>query len=353
MRVANTTVGQAGAVTASSSMLRWAGLVAALLVLGGGAALLNLTQGTPRLDVGEALRLAVDGVDTDRAAFVVRDLRLPRIMVAVLVGAMLGLTGTLMQDTLRNPMAGPEFLGVASGSSLLVAFVILFPVGLAPVWRPFVALAAGLAASAVVLTAMRVTRDPVRVLLVGAALTALLNAATVGLIALAPDPMIAAAVYRYLTGTLSASSWGDVRMVLPWFAVAVPLALATGRTLNLLQLGDDLATGLGTNVLRTRLLLFALAVALLAPGIAVAGPIAFVALLAPHLARRALATTDARQVLPAAALGGAATLLVSDALGRLLLRPVEIPAGVWTILVGGPFLLALLRGSLRRRGRSA
>lgn len=328
------------------SPARWLLLALALLALGGGAALLNLSQGTPALGLLDGARIALGAEAAERAGFVVHELRLPRVVAAVLLGAMFGLAGAIMQDTLRNPLAGPEFLGVASGASLFVAFVALFPVGLSPVWHPVLAMAAGLLTAAFVLGVMRTTTDPARVLLTGAAVTALLNAVIVALVALAPNPMIVAAIYRYLTGTLSATTWDDVALVLPWFVLAAPLALASARTLNVLRLGDDVAVGLGMPVGRIRVLLFVLAVALVAPGIAVAGPIAFVGLLAPHLARRALGTGDARVVLPMSAAAGAAVLLAGDAVGRLALRPAEVPAGVWTVVVGGPFLLLVLRRAL-------
>lgn len=331
---------------------RLVGFAAAMLAAAAAIALTNLSQGVNALGLGETLEILFTrlGAD-DRAVFVLRDLRLPRVVLGALVGAMFGLAGVLMQDTLRNPLAGPDLLGISTGASLVVAACTLFPTGIGPVWLPFLAMAGGFAVGAVVLAATRVSDDPVRVLLIGAALTSLLGALLVALIAVAPNGMIVAAIYRYLTGGVSGTVWGDVRVTLPWFAVTVPLALLCGRMLNLFQLGDELAAGLGGDPARTRLLLFTLAGLLTAPGVAFAGPIAFVSLLGPHVARRALGTSDARQVLPAAALTGATVVLGADALGRLLLSPLELPAGVWTVLIGGPALLGLLRRSLLRVGR--
>lgn len=269
-------------------------------------------------------------------------------MLGAAVGAMFGLAGVVMQDALRNPLAAPDLLGISTGASLVVAAATLFPTGLPTAWLPFLALAGGLAVGAIVLAAARHSAEPVRVLLIGAALTSLLGALLVALIALAPDGLVVAAVYRYLTGSVSGTVWGDVRVLLPWFLLTAPVALLCGRLLNLIRLGDDLAAGVGADPARLRLLLFLLAGLLVAPGVAFAGPIAFVSLLGPHLARRALATADARQVLPAAALASAVVILAADAVGRLLLSPRELPAGVWTVIVGGPALLIMLRRALPR-----
>jgi iron complex transport system permease protein len=336
----------------SFRLARFAAFVAVALAAGGAIALLNLSQGVDALGAGETLRVLATGLFADdRTAFVLRELRLPRVVLGALVGAMFGLAGVVMQDALRNPLAAPDLLGISTGSSLVVAAATLFPTGIRPVWLPFLALAGGLAVGAVVLAAARLSADPVRILLVGAALTSLLGAMLVALIALAPDGPVVAAVYRYLSGSVSGTVWGDVRVLLPWFLLTVPVAAFCGRVLNLFRLGDELAAGVGGDPARTRLLLFLLAGLLVAPGVAFAGPIAFVSLLGPHVARRALGTGDARQVLPAAALAGAVVVLAADALGRLLLSPRELPAGVWTVIVGGPALLLLLRRSLLRSGR--
>jgi len=332
-------------------LARFVGFAGLALAAAIAVALLNLSQGVEALGVGDTVEILLTRLFADdREAFVVRDLRLPRVVLGGLVGAMFGVAGVITQDALRNPLAAPDLLGVSTGASLVVAAVTLFPTGVRPVWLPPLALVGGLAVGAVVLLAARRSADPVRVLLIGAALTSLLGALVVALIALAPDGLVVAAVYRYLMGSVSGTVWAEIRLLLPWFALTLPPALLCGRLLNLFRLGDDLAAGLGAAPARTRLLLFVLAGLLVAPGVAFAGPIAFVSLLGPHLARRALGTDDARQVLPAAALAGAVVVLAADALGRLLLSPRELPAGVWTVVVGGPALLLLLRRSLLRAG---
>jgi iron complex transport system permease protein len=140
-----------------------------------------------------------------------------------------------------------------------------------------------------------------------------------------------------------------VRLVLPWLAVALPAALFFGRPLNLLQLGDDMAEGLGLPVFRTRALIFTVAIALNAAVVAVCGPIGFVALIAPHMVRGLLQTSDARQVLPISALLGALLLTGSDLLARELFNPAELPVGLVTVVIGSPIALFLLRRLIGKR----
>ncbi|MFW5825591.1 MAG: FecCD family ABC transporter permease, partial [Marinobacter sp.] len=146
-----------------------------------------------------------------------------------------------------------------------------------------------------------------------------------------------------LVGSLTGRDWTHLGLVWPWLAVGLPVAMALARSLNLLQLGDEIAQGLGLAVFRTRVLLMLVAIALTASVVAVCGPIGFVALIAPHMVRGLLRTTDARQVLPISALLGALLLTVSDLLARELFSPTELPVGLVTVALGSPVALFLLR----------
>jgi len=327
--------------------VRAALLAAAALLALAAVATAQLALGEPRLALDRLAALLADGPGAaggrEDAAFVVWQLRLPRLAVAVLAGASLAVGGHVLQDGLRNPLAGPELLGVGLGASLLVAMVSVFGIGVPPALLPLAALAGGLGAGALVLGAARGMLDPVRTLLLGAALTSLLSALLVGVLTLAADTMVQDAVLRYLTGSVSGVTWPDAAVAAPWVAGGLLCTFAAARTLNLLRLGDDVAAGLGLRVDRARLALLVLAAALVAPAVAVTGPIAFVSLLAPHAARLALGTGDVRRVLPATALLGALVVVAADTAGRLLLFPLELPAGAWTVLLGGPLVLVLLR----------
>jgi iron complex transport system permease protein len=345
---------QAAGVPAVPVVLRtvvvW-GATGALLVL---AAAVALAAGAPRLSPADLATILLDGPgarDAD-AAFVVWELRLPRLSVGVLAGAALGASGLLLQDALRNPLAGPELLGVGTGASLAVAVVTVFGLAVPPALLPGVALAGGAAAGAVVLLAAGAVRGPVRLLLVGAALTSLLGAMILGVLALSVDTMMQDTVLRFLTGSISGVTWTDAAVAVPWVTVGLVATFTAGGLLNVLRLGDDVASGLGVRVARARLGLLVLAAALVAPAVAVAGPIAFVALLAPHAARLALRTADARRVLPLAAAFGAVVVAASDVAGRLVLFPRELPAGAWTVLLGGPLVIVLLRRTMRRAGHT-
>lgn len=306
-----------------------------------------LIVGSPPLSPGEVLdALRQENESLERV--ILTDLRLPRLALGVLAGAALALAGTLLQDGLRNPLAGPELLGVSSGAVVVVAALTVFDVPVPLLLYPWLALAGGVAAGTVVLAVL--TRSKVGsaavLILVGVAVSALLGAVVTAVIAVG-DPNDLHLIYAFLLGSLAGTTWIEVRLVLPWVVIGIPAALVSGRILNLLQLGDEVAEGRGLHVVRARGGTLALSAALVAAVVSVSGAIGFVALLAPHLARRLLATSDSRRVLPAAALLGAILLVASDIAARHLLFPREVPVGVWTGMVGGPVLLLMLRRQLR------
>jgi iron complex transport system permease protein len=324
-------------------------LAAAIAAIG----LLTLARGAPNVGPGAVwgALAAPPPAGDDRARFLIREVRLPRLLLALCCGAALGVAGVLLQDALRNPLADPGLLGVAQGASFVVALAAIYPELAPPLPRPVLCLLAGGATGVAVVLLSGTIRDPVRVTLTGATLAAFLGTLTTIAILLAPFGRAGGVggYVRFVAGSVSAARWDDLRMVAPWLVAGLPLAALAGRALNLLQLGDDLAAGVGLHPARTRLLLIGVAMILIAPVIAAIGPVAFVALFAPHIARGILASSDARRVLPLAALCGMALLLAADTLGRLLLFPREIPAGVWTIATVGPAAL-LVTGRLGKRG---
>jgi iron complex transport system permease protein len=276
---------------------------------------------------------------------VIWTLRLPRFLLGALAGAALALVGALLQDALGNPLAEPGLLGVSTGASLVVTVVVVFDLTVPFVSLPILALAGGMASGLVILSATRLTRDPVRMLLIGAALTSLLGALITCCLVLAkPDDI--QLLYTFMVGSLTGRDWDSLTLAAPWLLIGIPPALLFARSLNLLQLGDELAEGLGLPVFRTRLLILLLSAALVAAVVAVCGPIGFIALLAPHMTRRLLGTPDARQVLPIAGLLGAALLTAADLLAREILRPAELPVGLITIALGSPLALILLRRTI-------
>jgi iron complex transport system permease protein len=322
-------------------------LILALALLG----LLGLLLGTPQLVPSDLITIA-NGGGTRLERIVVPGLRLPRVLIGAMAGAMLALAGVLLQDAMRNALAGPELLGVSAGASVVIAAVTILHLPLLWNLYPVAAMIGGVSAGAIVILSMRRLGDPVRLVLMGVALNALIYAAIIIIIMMSDSQNDIGLLYLYLLGSIANRSWDYVQMILPWAVICIPLALLTARWLNLLQLGDEIAEGLGLRVVRVRLLLALLSAALVAAVVAACGPIAYIALAAPHLARRILRTTDARQVLPIAALIGAALLVGADLVAKNLLDPLELPVGIWTTILAGPPLLILLRrqlGGLRTR----
>ena len=312
------------------------------------AASISLANGMPKLSAAEAWGI-LWGEEAERlASLTVRELRAPRVALAILSGAALGLAGAMMQDGLRNPLAGPELLGVASGASLAVAVVTLFQVPLLLVFYPWLALTGGLLVGAVVVIAAKGARSPLQVVLVGVAVTAFINACIIALISLAGTSGSVLVLFYFLLGSLANRTWEHVWIAAPWVAVCLPLGLLLARPLNTLRLGDHAAQSLGMRVGRIRTLVLLLGAGLVAAVVAVTGPIGWIGLLAPHLVRRSLGSEDPRKVLAFSALMGAALLTMADVGAKFAIVASETPVGLWTAVLGGPVLLLLLRDRILR-----
>jgi iron complex transport system permease protein len=331
--------------------------VAVTLCLTGIVALaaFNLTRGAPNVTLAEAGRaLLHPGAAGDaNVHFLLWTLRLPRVILGLSCGLALGLAGVLLQDALRNPLADPGLLGIAPGASFAVVLLTIYPEFMPSLPRPLVCLVAGLLAGLVVLVAGGSIRNPVRTILAGTVLALFFSTLTTSVLLLAPYERSGGLLgyYRYVVGSLSTAEWAQVQMVWPWLLAGLPAALLCGRALNLLQLGDELATSAGLNPFQARLVLIVIALVLVAPVVAAIGPLAFVALFAPHIARGWLATSDARSVLVLAALCGAVLVMAADTVGRLLFFPAEIPAGIWMVLVVGPLAIAVVGRTAQRAAR--
>ncbi|MBB2896027.1 iron chelate uptake ABC transporter family permease subunit [Pseudomonas sp. AS2.8] len=274
--------------------------------------------------------------------FIVTQLRLPRALLAALVGSALALSGLLLQGQVRNPLASPDLLGITSGASAGAVFYLAVLAGsLGPHGLPLAAmLGAGLAALLVYGLAWNHGASPLRLVLVGVGVSAMLAAATTFLLVFSPLTTTLSA-YVWLTGSVYGASWPEVRALGRWWlALLLPLA-ALARHAVLAQLDDDLARGLGVRLQRQRAVLLALAVALAGVAIAWGGAIAFVGLIAPHIARRLLPAGFAAQALMAA-LVGALLVMLADLLGRTLFLPLDLPAGIFVAALGAPFFLYLL-----------
>lgn len=274
------------------------------------------------------------------AAMTLLDLRLPRLLVDMAAGALLATSGMLLQAVTRNPLAGPEILGVSQMAALAVLLALIFMPELAIAWRfPLAWAGAALALLIVIGLNLRHGLEPLRVTLTGFAISGVVLAVVSLLVAQFTSNIAQALIW--MVGSSYGRTWGDLLAMLPWLVVGLGLCAATTRWMDLLQLGDGVAGSLGLSVVSRRVLLIALASALIAAAVAVVGPVAFVGLLVPH-GVRLLGFHRARQRLLAAPLLGAALLASADLLGRLLLAPLDIPLGIATAAIGAPCFLLLL-----------
>jgi iron complex transport system permease protein len=283
------------------------------------------------------------GLRTDNPdyAFVIYTLRLPRVIVAFLVGMALAIAGTISQGLTRNPLAAPEIIGVEAGAALAaVSLIVLFPE--IPVFvLPFAAFAGSLIAALLVYgLAWKNGSSPIRLILVGVAVGSIAGAFTSLMITFGDIYEVSQALV-WLAGSVYGRSWEHVQALLPWLLIFIPLALLSARELNTLNLGDSVALGLGSRVEWQRGLLLLICVALAGASVATAGTIGFVGLMAPHLARQLVGTPHGG-LIPTAALLGGLLVALADLLGRSLFAPIEIPCGVVTAAIGAPYFLYLL-----------
>lgn len=278
--------------------------------------------------------------DSGMYTVIIRQVRFPRNILACMVGASLSLAGAIMQGMMRNPMASPSVLGVTTGASTATYLMyIFFPASLSLV--PMGAFAGALVTTFLIFVfAWKGGLNPTRFILSGVALSSVLTAVNNILIIRYPD--VLEGLSGFMVGGLSARSWPQVRMVTPYFLAGTVLALLYANKLNVIMMGDELATSLGVDVDRVRMALIAISSLLAASAVSVAGLISFVGLCVPHIMRLYIGS-DYRYLMPASALGGALILTLCDTVGRVILRPSEIPVGIIMALLGAPFFLWMLR----------
>jgi iron complex transport system permease protein len=315
-----------------------AAAVAALLL----AVLLSLAVGARSVAPTAVLDAVLNGGHSPDAE-VVRELRVPRTLIALMVGAALALAGTVLQGITRNPIADPGILGISQGASVGVVLAIAFA-GVHTlsgyVWFAFVGAAIASVAVYAIAARGRGGATPVKLALGGAAINALLVSVTMGVLT---TKAAALDEFRFWqVGSVAGRDAEVVGQIWPFLLVGTVLVISVARGLDALALGEDMAKGLGQNVATVRIVGGVGATVLTGAGVAAAGPIAFIGLAVPHIAR-AVVGSDHRWVLPMAALVGPVMLLVSDVIGRIVFPPGEVPAGVMTALIGVPFLVTLVR----------
>lgn len=296
------------------------------------------------LDVVQTLTgtLPADHPDLRNFMLVVHTFRLPRILVAFLVGAALATSGAMMQSITRNPLAEPGILGVTAGAGLAAVLIIVqfnhIPLTQVP-WAAFAG--AVMTTSLVYLLAwQRGSPAPVRLILIGVAFAAVLGSVTTFILVFGEINDVQQA-YVWLTGSVYGRNWDHVHTLSAWLVVLLPLAFLSARSLNALNLGDDIAKGVGMRVDVQRFGLLLISVGLASAAVSVAGTVGFVGLVAPHITRR-LVGPGHEGMLPITALFGGALLVVADLIGRWVISPSELPIGIVTALIGAPYFIYLL-----------
>ncbi|MEH2119199.1 MAG: iron ABC transporter permease [Nostoc sp.] len=291
---------------------------------------------------------AFTNYDDSTEHIIIRSMRLPRTLIASMVGASLAVAGALMQGLTQNPLASPGILGINAGAALAVV-VMVFGFGTStPALITLVAFLGALIAALAVYYLGSLGQGgatPLNLTVGGAALTALLSSITTGVLVLSERTL--EEVRFWLAGSIAGRDFNLFLTVLPWMIVGLLTAFALSRQMNVLSLGESVATGLGQQTGSIKLATALSVVILAGSAVALAGPIGFVGLVVPHLARKVMGV-DYRWILPCAAVFGADLLIWADLAARWLIRPQELPVGVMTALLGAPFLLYLVRWRVKR-----
>ena len=275
----------------------------------------------------------------DKNYFTLMEYRLPRAVLAILLGGALAISGVLVQSVVRNPLASPDILGINNAAGLIAVSVLMFLPNLAFYWIPIFAFLGGVLSFVILWIVCGFNFRPIKMAIIGVALSALWAAISHYL--MLTNPVEINTAMLWLTGSLWGRSWSYLNVVLPWLVVLLPLPFIFCRDLDTLGLGENKASTLGVTVNKVQISVLVLAVALSTTAVAICGPIAFLGLVAPHLARRLVGGRH-RTLLPAALIIGALLLQLSDILARVIDPPTELPAGILTAIIGAPYFFYLL-----------
>ncbi|MDV2686561.1 iron ABC transporter permease [Alkalihalophilus lindianensis] len=325
-------------------------LVILLFILG--TFIFSLQTGVLPISISE-IGTTLRGEGTPQHELILFQLRLPRMIIALLIGAGLAVSGAILQGLSRNSLADPGILGINAGAGLAVVLCIFLFKGnealgifQSPFMLPLFAFCGALTVAMLIYTfSWKDGVDPGRLLLIGIGFNALCGALLI-IVQLKMDPRDFQEATIWLTGSIWGTQWRYVYALLPWIVILLPFAFFKAKTLNLLQISDPIPYSLGMNVEFERRLLLSLAAALAGACVAVGGGISFLGLLAPHLARR-LTGPNYFSLLPASALIGMLILLLADMIGKNILAPADIPVGIVISIIGAPYLIYML---LNRRG---
>ncbi|MEW8956701.1 FecCD family ABC transporter permease [Clostridium sp.] len=275
---------------------------------------------------------------------IVRDLRLPRILIAILVGGNLAVSGVLLQAVMKNPLADPGITGISAGASVIAIFVMLYFPKLYFAMPLMSFIGGAFACFLIYSLAWKKGLSPVRIVLAGVAVNSVLGGIS-GMLSILNSDKISG-VLMWLNGNISTRGWNDVYILFIYSLIGIGLALPLYKSCNIILLGDKTAKNLGFNVNIQRILISAVAVFLAGISTSIVGVIGFIGLVVPHISRM-LIGSDHKELIPFSAMLGALILLLADTFGRVIAAPYEIPVGIVMAVIGGPFFLYLLRRSDR------
>ncbi|WP_394239548.1 FecCD family ABC transporter permease [Niallia oryzisoli] len=307
----------------------------------------SLSTGVITITPGEVIRTIFNN-GTPKQELILFEFRLPGIVLALLIGAGLAVSGVILQAITQNELADPGILGINTGAGLAVVLFIFFFQGefatassMSIFLMPFAALVGAIGAAVLIyVLAWKNGVNPIRLVLVGIGVNAGFGA-FLTIFQLKMDPQDFRQATVWLTGDIWNANWTFVGALVPWILILIPIALSKAHVLNVLHLGDDLASGLGTSVERERQVLLLIAVALAGASVAAGGGIAFLGLVVPHIARKLMGPLH-QYIIPLSTLIGALLLMVSDTIGKNVLAPSEIPVGIVVAILSAPYFIYLL-----------
>ncbi len=311
-----------------------------------GSFALSVAYGVTSIGLPDVIQ-SFTAFDGSASHYIIRTVRLPRALIAMVVGGSLAVAGALMQALTRNPLASPGIFGVNAGASFAVVLGIFLFGGSSlsvNVWFAFLGSAAG-ALLIYVLASLGGGLTPMKLAVAGAAITALLTSVTQGLLIL--NERTLDEIRFWLAGSVAGRGMDLIVQVLPYVAIGLLAAILMSKQITTLSLGEDVARGLGQNTALLKTVALVTVVLLSGSAVAIAGPIGFVGLAVPHITR-SLVGTDYRRIIPHAAVFGAILLLIADVASRWLINPQELPIGVMTAAFGAPFFIYLARREVKR-----
>lgn len=303
--------------------------------------LVSISQGAVHIPISDII--AAFSGNTGINSQILLNIRLPRALLTILVGMNLAVAGAILQAVMKNPLADPHIIGISSGAGIAGIFIMIVVPQYSFLITPAAFVGAMAAAISIYILAWKNGIKPLRIILAGVAVASFIGAGISALLILYSDRVHGALMW--MVGGFAARSWGHVHLILPYTIIGIILAILFTRHLNVLQLGDEIAKGLGMNVERIRIFLTAIAALLAASSVAVAGLLGFVGLIIPHTARLIIGS-DYRFLLPTSILLGGAVVALSDTVARCAFAPLELPVGIFMAVLGAPFFLFLLRRQL-------